>query len=85
MRYTLCSHCLNAGRCTYRRGRTGVLNCEEFDGGAPRPSLRRPAAVRSGRSKPGNPAGGLCVTCDLRRSCRFPKPAGDVWLCEECR
>ena len=26
---------------------------------------------------------GLCVNCDLRRDCTYPKPASGVWNCDE--
>jgi hypothetical protein len=26
---------------------------------------------------------GLCVTCEVRETCAFPKPAEGVWHCEE--
>ena len=26
---------------------------------------------------------GLCVNCDLRRDCTYPKPPGGVWNCDE--
>jgi hypothetical protein len=26
---------------------------------------------------------GLCINCDVRETCTFPKPEGGVWFCEE--
>jgi hypothetical protein len=26
---------------------------------------------------------GLCSICEIREACRFPKPEGGVWHCEE--
>lgn len=26
---------------------------------------------------------GLCINCDVRDTCTFPKPEGGVWFCEE--
>jgi hypothetical protein len=26
---------------------------------------------------------GLCINCDLRRDCTYPKPPGGVWNCDE--
>jgi hypothetical protein len=26
---------------------------------------------------------GLCINCDVRNTCTFPKPEGGVWFCEE--
>ena len=26
---------------------------------------------------------GLCVNCDLRRECTYPKPVSGVWNCDE--
>jgi hypothetical protein len=26
---------------------------------------------------------GLCINCDVRGTCTFPKPEGGVWFCEE--
>jgi hypothetical protein len=30
------------------------------------------------------PSQGLCLNCENREDCTYPKPPGGVWHCEEC-
>ena len=68
----LCSSCRYSQSCTYLKSLTmPVTQCEEFEGFFP---------------EPGDDAReGLCVTCDNRATCMFPRPAGGIWHCEEYR
>jgi hypothetical protein len=53
-----------------------------------RESDSRKGAARKSESRE-LPAGsdrihrGLCLNCDVRNTCTFPKPEGGVWFCEE--
>jgi hypothetical protein len=89
----LCSTCRNEPTCTYPRdSERPVWQCEEFDGeltalrnppgSSDAPSNRlelRPPAEEKHSSK----YVGLCLICDNRETCTFPKPEGGVWHCEE--
>lgn len=83
----LCTTCVDEPVCTFTRpvGRS-VMFCEEFDGAVevkPRltlesmPPTERLAVVDHGRVR------GLCMTCERREACAFPKPEGGVFHCEE--
>ena len=88
----LCSACENALGCTFPRDpKKPVLQCEEFDGGEP---SRTKTAGKQPPAPPGTqtadedlPANlmGLCRNCEERERCKFPKPEGGVWHCEEYR
>lgn len=49
--------------------------------------------LETGRRRTGSSSGegapflgvlrGLCVNCDLRRDCTYPKPLAGVWNCDE--
>ena len=90
----VCTTCALAAACTFPRGQAGpVLFCEEFDGSGtsdsgtaigtrtPLPNVQRTEAYCTGNSAS---LAGLCVTCEKRTNCTFPKAEGGVWRCEEC-
>ena len=83
--YNLCSICAGISSCTYpKEPGKPILFCEEFK---EYPSLSGKIAAKT------EPAGkvsketkvfkGLCVNCENRETCVFPKPEGGVWHCEE--
>ena len=89
----LCCACNCEAHCTHTRAKeTPVLQCEEFE-----PCECPPCKPRARREKhlpereevlaadDGLEARGLCVNCDNRRGCAFPKPPGGVWHCIEYR
>jgi hypothetical protein len=86
-RQGLCQTCKHAEYCIYiRNDGPPVLQCEEFevDGGPEAESLdvhanesTRPDVTSEKRLL------GLCSNCEHRDTCRFPKPEGGVWHCEE--
>jgi len=89
----LCSTCNNASSCIYPRdSKQPVLQCEEFDGYAAPPERTTVGAILA---KTGSqiPTGveekdavkykGLCVNCENRKTCTFPKSEEGVWHCEE--
>ena len=83
----LCSSCRSGSTCTYTKDcQYPVLQCEEFDGYAPAPvraKVKKTAAALE--EKDTGKYKGLCVNCEDRKTCRFPKPEGGVWHCEEYR
>jgi len=91
----LCSSCVFELTCTYHRDpKHPVLQCEEFRG-----IIR--SAVKTGGLKNNpfskvrkttltpkisfHPCKGLCLDCEERVTCTYPKPEGGVWHCEEFR
>ncbi len=80
----LCSTCNNSPSCFHRARRGPALFCELFDdyvamsdGNAIRTATEMHTANES-QSK----YAGLCMNCEHRRACGYPKPAGGVWHCE---
>ncbi len=89
----LCSTCNNASTCIYPRdSNRPVLQCEEFDGYAV-PSERTTVSAILAKTRPQVQSGaeekdlvkykGLCMNCENRKTCTFPKPEEGVWHCEE--
>jgi hypothetical protein len=89
----LCSTCRNDPTCTYPRDpKRPVTQCEEFDGelSAPRnPTERSDPPFGSfelrSRWEEKHKYAGLCIICDNREICTFPRPEGGVWHCGEYR
>jgi len=83
----LCSTCVHASTCGFPRNGDGPVHfCEEFDTEMNEPAL----AVVHDQEKAHKDAAadrekypGICSTCEKRDTCRFPKPEGGVWQCEE--
>ena len=59
-----------------------VLQCEEFEP-CESPPAKRAAAHPEPRPAADAELKGLCVNCDNRHHCKYPKPEGGVWHCEE--
>jgi len=89
----LCSCCEFSLTCSYDRDpKNPVLQCEEF-GGIIRSSVKARDLKNNPISKIRKPTltpkisfqqhQGLCLTCEVRTSCTYPKPEGGVWHCEE--
>ncbi|UCD75549.1 MAG: hypothetical protein JSV91_01265 [Phycisphaerales bacterium] len=95
----LCSTCNNVSTCFYFSTRGPALFCELFDDHvdysppqaarrapraaprvAPRPARRRAAPAAAEAPVP---LKGLCVNCEHRSACVYPKPPGGIWHCEE--
>lgn len=89
IKYTgLCSTCIYASEClSARRSTKPILFCEMFDDSVELPQTEKPEPQTeptpvdedTGKFK------GLCVNCEDRHICKFPKPEGGVWHCEEYR
>lgn len=84
---SLCSNCRHLGDCTFlSKTSRAIQNCELYECG--RSEKPRLVVVKKANSPVGGPESGdaflgLCTTCDNFKSCRLPKPAGGVWMCEE--
>ena len=89
----LCMTCNNAPTCYYRATRGPALFCELFDDYVP-PGVRtsRPEVPLSAHSSMARPTTaeeepskytGLCMNCEHRRTCTYPKQEGGVWHCED--
>ena len=90
----LCQTCMYAADCALTKARgLPVLQCEEFEAERDPRVKARSGVVAS--TEPGVDAAldvnlsgkykGLCVDCENRDSCTFPKSEGGVWHCEEYR
>ena len=83
----LCSTCVNASTCGYRRVPSQpVWDCCDFEPEVAPVNLSPPTVSPLKSIAEGeNPGGhaGLCVNCGQRETCTFPKPEGGVWHCEE--
>lgn len=85
----LCVNCAHRDGCGFR-GAAPVLQCEEYRCEGP-----GCAEVRAVKAKPASSASrsvqeppdlkGLCVNCDNRFDCGFPRLQGGVWHCQEYR
>ncbi len=91
----ICSTCQNAPNCTLQNDpMRPVWYCEEFEGIEPITlgSVNREVAPTPGpRGSPRDGVQGLrdlrglCMNCENRETCTFPKPEGGVWHCDEYR
>ncbi|MCP4600367.1 MAG: hypothetical protein GY847_07515 [Proteobacteria bacterium] len=85
----ICSTCNHLEECASRKNWKGPITfCEEFDDYLPskKKLLLKDVKAESDILRIGNETSeymGLCVNCDCRRTCAFPKPEGGVWHCEE--
>jgi len=83
----LCSVCKDASTCTYRRDPwQPVWHCDEFDCESTSVSIFPPIDLPF-KSDTGHISSrkyaGLCVNCENRETCTYPKPEGGVWHCDE--
>jgi len=89
--FGLCMSCRNASICTFPRDPAmPAFYCEEFAIETPvsvvttekeQPFVTGPAGVQKDSSR----LVGLCIDCEGRKNCSFPKSEGGVWHCEEYR
>lgn len=83
----LCSTCNSVDICTSRRNWSGPVHyCEEFDDHVETQARsERPVAMARDAPEPEITSGlsGLCVNCNHRVTCAFPKAEGGVWHCNE--
>lgn len=95
----LCENCPNFPTCTYPKIKDRpVYYCSEHEAWKECPgevslSLLKPkkgpvpselfGSYKSEVGKENGELKGLCVNCENRKDCTFPKPPGGVWHCEE--
>ena len=86
----LCSTCKNCETCMYiKTACRPVLQCEEFEPFESRPFvplINEPLMNREqviADMDENMDLKGLCVNCEKRYDCKFPKQPGGVWHCEE--
>ena len=86
----LCMTCEHAPDCTYRKAANrAVQQCEEFESDLPKQDKRGHLSLVGSKEKPDvepkeeNRFKGLCINCENRETCVFPKPEEGVWRCEE--
>jgi hypothetical protein len=78
----LCARCDRGLTCTLPSSWQGpVLECPAF---RPKGPAKPPVTTVVERVPAGEAAGikGLCVTCENREVCPFPRPDTGVWHCE---
>jgi len=87
---SLCSNCRNAADCTFPKDRQSPsLYCEEFElDSTPLAKMAAkerplPAAPVEAEDEDSGKFIGLCINCDNRKTCVYPKPEGGIWHCEE--
>lgn len=83
----LCSSCVNASTCGYRRVPSqAVWDCCDFEPETAPVNILSPTVSPlksiAEYTNPGEYAG-LCVNCEHRETCTYPRPEGGVWHCEE--
>ncbi len=89
----LCSTCDTASTCTFPRDpERPIMHCDELDSykddvaaveRVPRAEPVSPKAISEATQKQLDRHQGLCVNCENRECCTFPKPEGGVWHCDE--
>ncbi len=84
---SLCANCRHLGDCTFlSKACSPVQNCELYECGlSEKPRLVVVKKTCASVEAPENEGDllGLCITCENLKSCRLPKPASGVWMCEE--
>ena len=91
----ICRICIHESYCAYRKSISGpVLQCEECEYSESAPVKNITGVITflpklsDSTVKVDGGAGkfkGLCVNCDDREVCVYPKPEGGIWHCEEYR
>jgi hypothetical protein len=81
----LCSTCKYADECCFPKDpNRPVFFCEEFEiEQAPVIQETHPDSSKEELSKTDEKFKGLCVNCEHRYECTFPKSESGVWHCEE--
>ncbi len=86
----LCMNCVSAPTCMFLRDADHpILQCEEYECSQPEPGknpkkeLGTQRESRVAMEEDTSKYMGLCVNCELRKTCTFPMPEGGVWHCEE--
>lgn len=86
-RIRLCSNCKNAPTCTFPKDpNRPSFYCEEFElEELPQKKIAWTPPIDAHFTKEKDTSGfkGLCSDCENYRTCKFPKPEGGIWHCEE--
>jgi len=78
----LCSTCIHDEDCTFARSPASpITHCEEFDAGPPARGRKRTPS--QGTGTPPRLNEGICLTCNHREDCAFPRARKGVQRCEE--
>ncbi len=85
----ICSNCMHASNCSYRKNSDRyIYYCEEFEV-APKKSesssVKMSKQQSEDKQKEDSTLKGLCVNCENRYTCKIPKLEGGIWHCEEYR
>ena len=86
----LCLTCNNAKTCIFRISDVNryIWYCELFDCYVQDEELPQTVTKTNVAEAEKDIYGnfeGLCMNCENRNTCTFPKPAGGIWHCEEYR
>ncbi len=86
----LCVNCKHSPVCMHRKvAHQPVLHCEEYELSRTKRSAlpKGPDCLTTASSSTSKATRlkGLCMNCEHRDTCTFPKPEGGVWRCEEYR
>ena len=87
----LCTICNNVEACVYSKDpERPVWQCAEFDDSYQPPMSTKDTYRFKSIQKKVSPKEidsskyrGLCINCEKRENCKFPKPEWGVWHCEE--
>jgi hypothetical protein len=87
----LCSYCKSELNCMFIRDpKRPIFECEEFEE-ITYVSIRVPDQKNISSKNPSTREDsphsykGLCINCEERATCLYPKPEGGVWRCDEYR
>jgi len=84
---SVCVNCIHRDDCMYiAKAAAPIHTCEMYDYGyEPKTNLVLvPPSQSVTEPDPATiPQTGLCINCENRESCKYEKPAGGVWHCEE--
>ena len=90
----LCTTCIHASICGLgKNSDSPVIYCEEFEYRFPPMSMKaeitantpKKARDKLTEERTDHSYKGLCINCENRETCTFPKSEGGVWHCEEYR
>ena len=87
----LCTTCESVTSCKYLSFQDQpVIFCEEFDdhkrnGHIENVDLKAILAYMKVKPQESKVQKGLCINCETRETCQYPRTEGGVWHCEEYR
>lgn len=82
----LCLTCSHRATCTTLQSYKGkIFHCEEFDVVETQMHAPKTEVETEANAYPYSSLQGLCMNCDMARTCTLPKAAAGVWHCNEYR